>query len=147
MRRTLPATWGITIVRLMAGIILVVASYEKFSSGGLFGFVPIVTSFGFPIPQLSGVFVPFLELIGGLLVFCGLGARCQSDSQPAPGGNHARSHEERAATTAPAVVRPSRSRTSMRQRSWMRQPRSMEQMSLCAVLCQLSHKACLCDSF
>jgi putative oxidoreductase len=73
--KTVAPTWGITIVRVMMGIILVVAAWEKFSAGGVFGFVPAVTRFGFPAPQVFGVLVPFLECIGGLLVLTGLAAR------------------------------------------------------------------------
>ena len=73
--RGLAPTWGLTVVRMVMGIILIVASYEKFSAGGVFGFIPAVTAFGFPVPQLFGVFVPCLELIGGLLMLTGLGAR------------------------------------------------------------------------
>jgi len=57
------------------GVILVVAAFEKLSAGGLFGFTGAVTQFGFPVPQLFGPFVPCLELIGGLLILFGLGAR------------------------------------------------------------------------
>jgi putative oxidoreductase len=73
--KTVAPTWGITVVRVMMGIVLVVAAWEKFSGGGLFGFIPAVTRFGFPAPQVFGVLVPFLEGIGGLLVLIGLGAR------------------------------------------------------------------------
>jgi uncharacterized membrane protein YphA (DoxX/SURF4 family) len=75
LMRTLAPTWGITVVRVMMGIILVVASWEKFSAGGLFGFIPAVTRFGFPAPQFFGTLVPVLEGIGGLLILTGLGAR------------------------------------------------------------------------
>jgi putative oxidoreductase len=68
-------TWGIAVVRVTMGVILVVAALEKLTAGGLFGFVPAVTNFGFPVPQLFGPFVPCLELIGGLLILLGLGAR------------------------------------------------------------------------
>src|ERR1700730_11530499 len=75
LRKPLAPTWGVTVVRLMMGVILMVAAWEKFSSGGLFGFTRSVASFGFPVPEVSGVFVPCLEAIGGFLVFAGLGAR------------------------------------------------------------------------
>jgi putative oxidoreductase len=73
--KTVAPAWGITIVRVMMGIILVVASWEKWSAGGMYGFVPAVTRFGFPAPGVFGVLVPFLECIGGLLILTGLGAR------------------------------------------------------------------------
>jgi putative oxidoreductase len=73
--QALPATYGITVVRVMMGIILVVASLEKFTGGGLFGFVGVVTNLGIVVPQFFGVFIPSLELVGGLMILFGLGAR------------------------------------------------------------------------
>jgi putative oxidoreductase len=67
--------WGVTVVRLMMGTILMVASFEKLSGGGLSGFAGPMASYGFPVPQFWGAFVPLLEGIGGILVFTGLGAR------------------------------------------------------------------------
>lgn len=75
LSRPVTPTWGVTVVRVMMGIILVVAAWEKFSAGGLFGFTGAVTNLGFPVPQFFGVFVPVLELVGGLLVLLGLGTR------------------------------------------------------------------------
>ena len=73
--RTLPTPWGITVVRVMAGLILVVAAYEKYSAGGFDGFTRTTTSLGVPLPQLFGIFIPLLEGIGGALLLVGLGAR------------------------------------------------------------------------
>jgi putative oxidoreductase len=73
--RTLPTPWGITVVRIMAGLILVVAAYEKFSAGGFDGFTRVTTGLGIPAPQLWGIFIPLLEGIGGALVLLGFGAR------------------------------------------------------------------------
>ena len=73
--RTLPTPWGITVVRVVAGLILVVAAYEKYSAGGFDGFTRTTTSLGVPLPQLFGIFIPLLEGIGGALLLVGLGAR------------------------------------------------------------------------
>jgi len=73
--RALPTAWGITVVRVMAGLILVVAALEKFAGGGFDGFTRATTGLGLPLPQFWGVFIPLLELIGGALVLVGLGAR------------------------------------------------------------------------
>ena len=72
---TLPTPWGITVVRLMAGLIIFVAALEKFAGGGFDGFTKVTTGLALPMPQLWGVFIPLLELIGGALVLVGLGAR------------------------------------------------------------------------
>jgi putative oxidoreductase len=73
--RTLPPSWGITFVRVMAGLIITVAAFEKFNAGGFDGFTKVVTGLGIPVPGLWGVFIPLLELIGGLMLLFGLGAR------------------------------------------------------------------------
>jgi putative oxidoreductase len=73
--RVLPPTWGIAIVRVMAGIIITVAAFEKFFGGGFEGFTRVSASFGLPLPGFWGVFIPLLELIGGALLLLGLGAR------------------------------------------------------------------------
>jgi putative oxidoreductase len=73
--RTLAPEWGVTVIRVMAGIIITVAAFEKFSGGGFEGFTRTSTSLGLPAPQLWGVFIPLLELIGGLMVLVGLYAR------------------------------------------------------------------------
>jgi putative oxidoreductase len=73
--RTLPPSWGIAAVRIMAGIIITVAAFEKYSAGGFDGFTKATTGLGIPMPELWGIFIPLLELIGGLMVLLGLGSR------------------------------------------------------------------------
>lgn len=73
--RVLPPAWGVTVVRVMAGIILIIAALEKFNGGGFEGFTKTTTGLGLPVPGVWGVFIPFLELIGGVLVLSGLAAR------------------------------------------------------------------------
>ena len=72
--RTLPTAWGITIVRVMAGIIICNAGIEKFQAGGFANWTKSMAGYGFPVPEFWGAFIPLLELIGGALVFLGLGA-------------------------------------------------------------------------
>ena len=73
--RALPPSWGITVVRLMAGLIITVAALEKFNAGGFDGFTKVVAGLAIPAASFWGVFIPLLELIGGLMVVLGLGAR------------------------------------------------------------------------
>jgi len=73
--QTLSPAWGVTALRATAGLILVVAAFEKFFGGGFAGFTQVVTSLGIPLPQFFGIFIPLLELIGGALLLVGLGAR------------------------------------------------------------------------
>jgi putative oxidoreductase len=73
--RALPPAWGITVVRVVAGLIITVAALEKFSAGGFEGFTKVVVGLGIPAAGFWGVFIPLLELVGGLMVLLGLGAR------------------------------------------------------------------------
>lgn len=57
------------------GIILIVASWEKLSAGGLFGFSAGIANFGLPLPQFFGPFITCLEMVGGILMLTGLGSR------------------------------------------------------------------------
>jgi putative oxidoreductase len=74
-RRPLAPTWGITVLRVTMGVILIVASWEKFNAAGLFGFSAGIANFGLPLPQFFGPFITLLELIGGILILTGFGAR------------------------------------------------------------------------
>jgi putative oxidoreductase len=73
--RALPEAWGITIVRVMAGLIITVAAFEKFNGGGFEAFTKTSTGLGLPVPEFWGIFIPLLELIGGLALLLGFGAR------------------------------------------------------------------------
>lgn len=73
--RSLPPAWGITVVRVMAGVILMVAAYQKFNAGGFDAFAKSAAGLGLPLPQALGVFIPLLEGIGGLLLVLGFGSR------------------------------------------------------------------------
>jgi alpha-1,6-mannosyltransferase len=73
--RTLPPSWGIALVRVMAGLIIMVAGLEKWAAGGLTGFTQGATGMGLPLAQLWGVYIPLQEFIGGFLILTGLGAR------------------------------------------------------------------------
>jgi putative oxidoreductase len=73
--RALPPASGVAVVRVMAGIIITVAALEKFNAGGFESFTKVVAGLSIPAAGLWGVFIPLLELIGGLMVLLGLGAR------------------------------------------------------------------------
>ena len=67
-------SWGITVVRVMMGIILIVAGYQKLA-GGVERFAGFLPQLGIPAPELFGWLIPLLELVGGILVLLGLGVR------------------------------------------------------------------------
>jgi putative oxidoreductase len=66
--------WGITVIRLMMGLILVVAGTQKWLAG-IGGFINFVTQLGIPFPQVVGPVIATGELIGGLLLLVGFGTR------------------------------------------------------------------------
>ncbi len=64
---------ALAILRVVMGIILVVAGYGKVFGGGFaIGFFGKV---GIPLPQIAGPFISFLELGGGILLIVGLFTR------------------------------------------------------------------------
>lgn len=61
---------GISIVRLMMGIIVVVAGTQKW-----LGPLPFGGASRFPMPELFGYYIPAHELLFGLLILIGLWTR------------------------------------------------------------------------
>jgi putative oxidoreductase len=73
--QALHPAWGITVVRVMAGLIIFVAALEKYTAMGFSGFSAVATQLSIPAASFWGVFIPLLELIGGVLILVGLGTR------------------------------------------------------------------------
>jgi putative oxidoreductase len=66
--------WGVTVVRVVVGLIMAIAGYQKFAGG----MEPVATGFAkipIPLPWLSAVLISTLELVGGALLIVGLGTR------------------------------------------------------------------------
>ena len=66
--------WGIAVVRIAMGIVLMVAGYSKFA-GGIDGFAGFVDQVGAPAPGVVAALIAAVELVGGLLILIGLGVR------------------------------------------------------------------------
>lgn len=66
--------WGLTLVRISAGLIFTVHGYQKFA-GGIAGVVGFFTKLGIPAPGLMAPFIATLELLGGVLLILGLATR------------------------------------------------------------------------
>src|SRR3954452_12285474 len=66
--------WGITAVRLMMAIILIVAGFQKWANG-IGGTVAFFTKLGLPLPGILGPYIGIQELVGGLLLLVGFQAR------------------------------------------------------------------------
>jgi len=65
---------GITIVRLMMGVILLLAGLAKWA-GGIGGTIAFFTQLGIPLPQVMGPVIATGELVGGILLIVGFGTR------------------------------------------------------------------------
>src|SRR5438270_1024729 len=61
---------GISLIRLMMGVIVVVAGTQKW-----LGTLPFAGARSFPMPEVFGYYIPAHELIFGLLILIGLFTR------------------------------------------------------------------------
>jgi putative oxidoreductase len=66
--------WGITVVRLIMGLILFLAGWQKWSAG-MAAVAENFAKMGIPAPGLSGPFILILELVGGALLILGISSR------------------------------------------------------------------------
>ena len=66
--------WGVAAVRIMAGIVLVYAGWGKLT-GGIEQFTGGMTQMGLPAAEVLAPLVVAFELVGGLLILVGAGAR------------------------------------------------------------------------
>ncbi len=67
------ATWASVPLRLMTGIILVVAGYLKIT--GMAATIAGFAKWGFPIPEVTAWFIALLEVFGGISLILGLFVR------------------------------------------------------------------------
>src|SRR5215469_1843236 len=66
--------WGITVVRLMTGLLFAIHGYQKFA-GGIGGVSAFFTKAAIPFPGLMAPFIAVLELVGGILLLLGVATR------------------------------------------------------------------------
>ena len=67
--------YGIAIVRIMAGIILLIAGYQKWTGPGIAGITGFFGNVGIPAPGIMAPAVMTFELVGGLLLIVGAFSR------------------------------------------------------------------------
>ena len=69
--------WGITVVRIMTGLLFAVHGYQKFVRG--LGDVSVYfAKISIPFPGVMAPFIATLELVGGILLIIGLFTRVVS---------------------------------------------------------------------
>jgi putative oxidoreductase len=66
--------WGVTLVRLVTGLLFAVHGYQKFA-GGLGGVSAYFAKVAIPLPGLMAPLIAALELVGGVLLILGLATR------------------------------------------------------------------------
>jgi putative oxidoreductase len=67
--------WSVLPVRLVAGLILLLAGYQKLVQTGVEGVTASFVKSGIPLPDLAAPFIIGLELVGGAGILLGLFAR------------------------------------------------------------------------
>lgn len=67
--------WGLTILRVVVGIVFFVHGFQKLFLMGFGGVADIMEDLGVPAPGLFAVIVTLVELLGGLALILGLFTR------------------------------------------------------------------------
>lgn len=64
--------WGITLLRVVAGIVFFMHGQQKLFTMGIDGVSGFFGSLGIPVPQLAAIVVSLLETVGGLALIIGV---------------------------------------------------------------------------
>lgn len=66
------ASWGIALLRVVAGLVFFMHGQQKLFEMGIGGVSGFFASVGVPAPQLAAVVVSLLETVGGLALIAGV---------------------------------------------------------------------------
>jgi putative oxidoreductase len=67
--------YGIAVVRIMAGIVLLLAGYAKWTGPGIAGVTQFFGNVGIPAPAVMAPLLMTFEVVGGLLLIVGAFSR------------------------------------------------------------------------
>jgi putative oxidoreductase len=68
-------SWGLTVLRVVVGIIFLVHGSQKVFGFGYHGVAGMFTHIGIPLPAVSAAIVMVVEFVGGILLILGLATR------------------------------------------------------------------------
>ena len=66
---------GLTILRIVVGIVFLVHGYQKLFHMGFHGVAGFFGHAGIPLPMVSAVIVTLVEFVGGIMLVAGIGVR------------------------------------------------------------------------
>ena len=66
---------GLTILRIVVGIVFLVHGYQKLFHMGFHGVAGFFGHAGIPLPMASAVIVTLVEFVGGIMLVAGIGVR------------------------------------------------------------------------
>ena len=66
---------GLTILRIVVGMVFLVHGYQKLFHMGFHGVAGFFAHAGIPLPMVSGVIVTLVEFVGGIMLVAGIGVR------------------------------------------------------------------------
>jgi putative oxidoreductase len=68
-------SWGLTILRVVVGIVFFAHGWQKVFGFGIHGVAGLMGSVGIPLPLVSAGIVMAVEFLGGALLILGVGTR------------------------------------------------------------------------
>jgi putative oxidoreductase len=70
-----PASWGLTVLRVVVGSVFLIHGYQKVFGFGYHGVAGMFAHFGIPFPAVSATIVMIVEFLGGIALILGLATR------------------------------------------------------------------------
>ena len=68
-------SWGLTVLRVVVGIVFLMHGYQKLFQMGFHGVAGMFSHMGIPLPFVSAVIVSLVEFVGGILLIAGVAVR------------------------------------------------------------------------